>query len=152
METQSWQFLAKIGGIPPRAWSAIAPRGRVHPGVVDRLSDAVAADARALAPHESVVGARLLQVLVSTARTRGRGADAEAGASALLADIDAWCGTGWPKRWPPPNPPLGWDESMVFAGGALAAAQLAGSYADVPAMREALGRAADRLAARAVAA
>ena len=79
VETQSWQFLAKIGGIPPRAWSAIAPRGRVHPGVVDRLSDAVAADARALAPHESVVGARLLQVLVSTARTRGRGADAEAG-------------------------------------------------------------------------
>jgi hypothetical protein len=81
-----------------------------------------------------------------------RGGAGEQEATTLLADVDAWCGSGWPKRWAPPNPPLGWDESMVFAGGALAAAQLAGSYADAPAMREALGRAADRLAARAVAA
>jgi hypothetical protein len=147
----SWQFLAKINTIPPQAWDAIVPRGRIHASLAYRLADVVDGGS-STHPHESVVGARLLQSLVSSAAPATGRRDAIAGADALLAEVELWCGTGWPKRWPPPNPPIGWDEAMVFAGGALAAAQLAEHYGDVPALRDALGRASDRLAARAVAA
>jgi hypothetical protein len=112
--------------------------------------DAVALNPQPLPPHESVVGAQLLEnVLVSAIIiVGGRGADE--GAAVLRAEIDDWCGTGWPRRWPRPTPPKGWDEGMVFTGAALAAATLAEQYDHAPELQEVLGAAAEQLAEAAV--
>jgi hypothetical protein len=97
-----------------------------------------------------VVGAQLLEnVLVSAIIVVG-GKGAGEGAGVLRAEIDDWCGTGWPGKWPRPKPPKGWDESQVFAGAALAAAALADQYDHSPEMQEALGAAAEQLAEAAV--
>ena len=149
MET-SWKFLAKINAIPPQAWDAIIPRGRVHERLLDRVGEMVSLNPQPLPPHESVIGARLVQSLTSAAIIIVSGRQPCGAAAGLLEEIDDWCGTGWPRRWPRPRPPKGWDEGMVFAGGALAAAQLADQYDHVPEMQEALGAAASRLADRAV--
>lgn len=61
----------------------------------------------------------------------GRDADAH---QAFLDDIEDWCGTGWPRRWPRPRPGPFPDprqeqfDPSVLLGGALAAAELAASY------------------------
>lgn len=128
-----WRFLALIAAIPPHAWNAISPPGRVHARLVDRV--ALLAGPGPLVPHESVLGARLLQGL------------AQAGAGvALLAEVDEWCAMGWPARWPRPEPHRRWDEAMIFAGAALAAARLADRD-----RHSALAEAAHRLAQRALA-
>jgi hypothetical protein len=147
----SWKFLAKINAIPPQAWDAIIPKGRVHERLLDRVGEMVTLNPQPLPPHESVIGARLVQSLTSSAIIVVGGREAGAAGSALLEEIDDWCGTGWPRRWPRPRPPEGWDDGMVFAGAALAAAQLADQYEHVPEMQDALGAAASRLAEQAVA-
>ena len=45
--------------------------------------------------------------------------------------------------WPKPKPPKGWDDGLVFAGAALAAASLADQYDHAPELQEALGAAAE---------
>jgi len=147
----SWRFLAKINAIPPQAWDAIIPKGRVHARLLDRVGEMVTLNPQPLPPHESVIGARLVQSLTSSAIIVVGGREPGSAGGALLAEIDDWCGTGWPRRWPRPRPPQGWDEGMVFAGAALAAAQLADQYDHLPQMQEALGTAASRLAEQAVA-
>lgn len=133
-----WRFLALISAIPPHAWDAISPRGRVHERLVDRVGEL--AGSGPLVPHESVLGARLLQGL------------AYAGAgTALLGEVDEWCATGWPGRWPRPQAHRRWDEAMIFAGGALAAARLADLGEGRVEQHAALAEAAHRLAVRALA-
>ncbi len=146
----NWKILAKLVSIPPEAWDAIIPHGPVNARVVTRRFDAVALNPQPLPPHESVVGAQLLEnVLVSAIIIVG-GKGAGEGAGALRAEIDDWCGTGWPRKWPQPKPRRGWDESLVFAGAAVAAASLAEQYDHAPEMQEALGAAAEQLAEAAV--
>lgn len=70
----------------------------------------------------------------------GRGKTAQ---SAFIEDIEDWCGTKWPRRWPWPGPgPFPEPEPepdpraargadihvQAMLGGALAAAELAASY------------------------
>jgi hypothetical protein len=146
MATVSWKILSKFVNIPPEAWDWIVPHGPVSAHVVNRRLDAVALNPQPLPPHESVVGAQLLEnVLVSAIIVVG-GRGAGEGAAVLRAEIDDWCGTGWPRTWPRPRPPKGWDDGMVFAGAALAAASLAEQYDHAPELQEALGAAAEQLA------
>jgi len=150
MATISWKILAKLGAIPPEAWDWIVPQGPVSAHVVNRRLDAVALNPQPLPPHESAVGARLLEnVLVSAIIVVG-GRDAGEGAAMLRAEVDDWCGTGWPHKWPRPRTPKGWDDTQVFAGAALAAASLAAQYDHAPELQEALGAAAEQLAEAAV--
>jgi hypothetical protein len=150
MASVSWKVMSKFVKIPPEAWDWIIPHGPVTAHVVNRRGDAVSLNPQPLPPLESVVGAQLLEnVLVSAIIVVG-GKGAGEGAGVLRAEIDDWCGTGWPGKWPRPKPPKGWDESQVFAGAALAAAALADQYDHSPQMQEALGAAAEQLAEAAV--
>ncbi len=133
-----WRFLALISAIPPHAWDAISPRGRVHESLVDRVG--LLAGSGPLVPHESVLGARLFQAMVHTGAGPG-----------LLGEVDEWCATGWPGRWPRPQAHRRWDEAMIFAGGALAAARLADLGEERAEQHPALAEAAHRLAVRALA-
>lgn len=69
---------------------------------------------------------------------------------AFLADIEDWCGTGWPKHWPrPPQPgpdpdPRGHVTPSTLLGGALAAAELAASYPEGD-LQDLFAKAADQL-------
>jgi len=142
----SWKVLSTFGRIPPEAWDWIVPHGPVSASVVSRRGDAVFLNPQPLPPLEAAVGARLLEnVLVSAIIIVG-GRGAGEGAGVLRTEIDDWCGTGWPGRWPRPKQPEGWDESQVFAGAALAAANLAAQYDHSPELQEALGAAAEQLA------
>lgn len=141
-----WKVLSQFVRIPPQAWDWIVPQGPLTARVVTRRADAVSLNPQPLPPHESVVGAQLLEnVLVSAIIVVG-GRGAGAGAEALRAEIDDWCGTGWPGKWPRPRPPKGWDDGLVFAGAALAAANLATQYEHAPELQAALGAAAEQLA------
>lgn len=142
----NWKILAKFVSIPPEAWDAIIPHGPIAARVVTRRGDAVALNPQPLPPHESVVGAQLLENLLVSAIIVVGGRGAEEGAGALRTEIDDWCGTGWPGKWPRPKPPRGWDDGLVFAGAALAAANLAAQYDHAPELQEALGAAAEQLA------
>lgn len=98
-------------------------------------------------PHEAAVGAALVGRLLGSATVVvGRGAQSPG--RAFLAEVDAWCGRGWPRRWPRPKP-RGWDDGLMFAGAALYAAHLAAQYEHDPDLQEALGAAVDQLAAQA---
>jgi hypothetical protein len=141
-----WKTLSQFVKIPPQAWDWIVPQGPPTARVVTRRADAVSLNPQPLPPHESVVGAQLLEnVLVSAIIVVG-GRGAGDGAEVLRAEIDDWCGTGWPHKWPRPHPPKGWDDGMVFAGAALAAANLAAQYDHAPELQAALGAAAEQLA------
>ncbi|MFL6153241.1 MAG: hypothetical protein ACJ72B_12745 [Ornithinibacter sp.] len=146
MASVSWKVLSTLVKVPPQAWDFIVPHGPVSARAVNRRGDAVSLNPQPLPPVEAVVGAQLLEnVLVSAIIVVG-GRDAGEGAGALRAEIDDWCGTGWPRKWPRPKPPKGWDDAQVFAGAALAAAGLAAQYDHSPQMQEALGAAAEQLA------
>lgn len=146
MAAVSWKVLSTFVNIPPQALDAIHPHGPVSAQLFGRRGDAVSLNPQPLPPLEAVVGAQLLEnVLVSAIIiVGGRGAGEAAGL--LRAEIEDWCGTGWPGKWPRPKSPRGWDDSQVFAGAALAAASLAGQYDHSPDMQEALGAAAEQLA------
>jgi len=70
----------------------------------------------------------------------------EGGTRSFLSDIDDWCGTGWPRRWPFP-PPKGLDRddlTSLLLGAGVAAAHIAAGYEDGP-MRETFEAAANQL-------
>jgi len=151
MAAVSWKVLSTFAKIPPQAWDFIIPHGPVSAQLVNRRGAAVSLNPQPLPPVEATVGAQLLEnVLVSAIIIVG-GKDAGEAAGLLRAEIDDWCGTGWPHRWPKPTPPKGWDDSQVFAGAALAAANLAAQYDHNPQVQDALGAAAEQLAEAAVA-
>lgn len=140
---QNWKALARLGLIPPRAWDAVIPHGPVLAGAA-RRGDAVALNPQPLPPVEAEVGADLMRGVLYGAIIVVGGRGASPGA-ALLEEIDDWCGTGWPRRWPRPKPPRGWDDGQVLAAAAVTAAGLAAQYDHDPEMQEALGAAAERL-------
>jgi hypothetical protein len=142
----SWKVLSTFVSIPSEAWDWLVPHGPATASVVHRRGDAVSLNPQPLPPREAVVGARLLENVLVSAIIIVSGRDAGEGAGALRTEIDDWCGTGWPRRWPRPKQAEGWDESQVFAGAALAAAGLAAQYDHFPEMQEALGAAAEQLA------
>ena len=151
-----WKFLAEIGKIPPAAYDAIFPHGpidavllagsrvryvdvahRVDPGAL------VGFNPQPLPPREAAVGAALVGSLLHGAIIVVGGRDQDPG-STFLSEIEDWCGTGWPKKWPKPKP-KGWDQNLMFTGAALYAANLASQYDHNPPMQEALGSAAEQL-------
>lgn len=67
----------------------------------------------------------------------------------FLADIDDWCGTGWPRRWPRPPKAEQWDQQVLFAGAAAAAATLAGQYGHDQEIQDVLAKAAEQLSEQA---
>lgn len=143
----NWKVLARMGHIPPQAWDALIPQGPILSAVHGR-GEAVALNPQPLPPLEAVVGAQLLQNVLTGAIIVVGGR--EGAGERLLEDIDDWCGTGWPRKWPWPRPPEGWDEGEVFLGAAVAAAGIAEQYAHDAEMQDALGAAAERLMDRAV--
>ena len=142
----NWKILAKFVSIPPEAWDAIIPHGPAVGHVVNSRLDAVALNPQPLPPHESVVGAQLLEnVLISAIIVvGGKGAAREPPCCAPRSTTGA--ARAGRSKWPKPKPPKGWDEGLVFAGAALAAANLAGQYDHAPDLQEALGAAAEQLA------
>jgi hypothetical protein len=142
----SWKVLSTFVDIPPEAWDWLVPHGPATVSVVHRRGDAVSLNPQPLPPLAAVAGARLLENVLVSAIIIVSGRDAGEGAAALRTEIDDWCGTGWPRRWPRPRHAAGWDQSQVFAGAALAAAGLAAQYDHFPEMQEALGAAAEQLA------
>ena len=144
----NWKSLSKVVKIPPQAWDFIIPKGPVRGSFTTRV-DAVALNPQPLPPAEAEVGSQLLQNVLYGAIivVGGRG---EGAGKQFLDEIDDWCGTGWPRKWPWPRPPKGWDEGQVFAGAGIVAAALADQYDHDPEMQEALGAAAERLLDRSV--
>ncbi len=141
----SWKSLAHVLRIPPQAWDAIVPQGPVW-RVAGRFEE-VELNPQPLPPREAAIGARMLESLLWSSIIIVGGRDG--GGRSLLDEIDDWCGTGWPKKWPKPKPRHDWDESQLFVGAALAAAALAEQYDHDPEMQETLGAAAERLLERA---
>lgn len=132
-----WRFLALITEIPPHAWDALVPRGRVHAGVVDRVGELVGRlPDSGIGAHPAVLGARTLQGLTTAVHVTD-----------LLDEVDAWCETGWPRRFTEEPSSGHWEPTMVFAGAALAAARIADRRPEHSAL---FAEAAHRLARRAV--
>lgn len=149
-----WKFLAQVGKIPPEAFDAIFPQGPFGPVLTELRPESVAGrrltpgsavglNPQPLPPREAAVGAALVGGLLHGAIIIQGGRDDDPG-RAFLEEIDDWCGTGWPRKWPRPKP-KGWDQELMFTGAALYAAHLAGQYDHNPPMQEALGSAAEQL-------
>ncbi len=137
--------------------SAVEQRGIIVVGGLEQRGiiviggvEQVALNPQPLPPKESfAVGAQLTHLVLGAALAGG--ADS---AGAFLAEVDDWCGTGWPRRWPFPWPPEPEPDPRwradVFLGAALAAADLAGHYPEGE-MQDALGKAAEQLLEQAIA-
>lgn len=121
-----------------------ALRGVGFGGLKDprQLVELVAVNPQPLPPHELGIGAALLVEIVrgSIAAAGERGA--EGTAKSIAYELDDWCGTGWPGKWPKPRPKL--DPRLVFLGGALASADLASRYGGV--IADVLSAGVDQLA------
>ena len=111
----------------PKAADVI-PRGPLHSVIVTRYAaDEVALNPQPLPPAEMVVGVRLMHKMAEAA-IGGGGFSGQ-----FLEDLDDWCGTGWPRRWPKPRPvsePAHWQNEQVFLGALLAAAEISAHYDD----------------------
>lgn len=127
--------------IPRGPLKAIAERGIIVVGGLEQ----VALNPQPLPPKEGVaVGAQLVH-LVFGAALAGGGRDF---AGSFMADLEDWCGTGWPRRWPWPWPPEPEPDprwrSEVFLGAALAAADIASHYPSGE-LQDVLAKAAEQL-------
>ena len=63
----NWKILAQFVKIPPQAWDYIIPKGPIHGSFTPRLAEHVALNPQPLPPHEAVIGARLLENVLSSA-------------------------------------------------------------------------------------
>ncbi len=147
MAAVSWKVMSKFVKIPPEAWDWIVPHGPVTAHVVNRRGDAVSLNPQPLPPLEAVVGAQLLEnVLVSAIIIVG-GKGAGEGAGVLRAEIDDWCGTGWPRQVAPAQAPEGLGrEPGLRRRRARRRRPSPTQYDHSPEMQEALGAAAEQLA------
>ena len=133
------EFLAHLDD---RVWELVGggPQG------LRRRHDLAALNPQPLPPVDA--GRLLLQVMARGIIVVG-GRDGDARES-FMADIEDWCGTGWPKHWPhPPQPdpspdPRAHVVPSTLLGGALAAAELAASYPEGE-MQDLFAKAADQL-------
>lgn len=140
------ELFSVVGRIHPEAWDAIIPRYVVAGH--RRFGDEVALNPQPLPPRAFSAGADLLAAVLHRAIIIQGGRDASP-VDTFLADIEDWCGTGWPRWFPkPPPPPWGWEDRDLFLGAALQAAALAGRFDHHPDLQEGLRSAADRLAAQ----
>lgn len=119
--------LALVIALNPKAADVI-PRGPLRAAVfAHAIADEVALNPQPLPPAELVVGARLMHKMAEAA-IGGFGGQ-------FFDDLDDWCGTGWPRRWPKPRPvldpsPQPWRTEQVFLGAILAAAEISAHYDD----------------------
>ncbi|MGC3994633.1 MAG: hypothetical protein QM779_11070 [Propionicimonas sp.] len=115
--------LALVIALNPKAADVI-PRGPLRAfarGIEVELNP------QPLPPGPVEVGVRLMQEVVRAGITTGFAQFAD--------DIDDWCGTGWPHRWPgvvpiPDPDPEPWYLAQVQLGGLLALADIAAHYGD----------------------
>jgi len=114
-------------------------------GLRDRVN-LVALNPQPLPPVDA--GRLLLQVMArGIIVIGGRDGDAR---EAFMADIEDWCGTGWPRRWPQPPQPGPYPDPRerlnpeTLLGGALAAAELSASYPEGE-MQDFFAKVADQL-------
>lgn len=133
--------LEHIARLDDRVWELVG--GGPH-GLRRRI-DPVALNPQPLPPIDA--GRLLLQVMARGIIIVG-GRDAGAH-EVFLADIEDWCGTGWPRRWPQPAPGPSPDprqrlDPSALLGGALAAAELAASYPEGE-LQDLFAKAADQL-------
>lgn len=121
-------------GLSPATIAALNPQPLPPKAVVARGAE-VSESAMA------ATGYGQLSMMATAAIGQGEG-----GTRAFLSDIDDWCGTGWPRRWPFP-PPKGLDREATVSmllGAGVAAAHIAAGYEDGP-MREVFEKAANQL-------
>ena len=116
--------LALIIALNPKAADVI-PRGPLRQEFVAvSYAAEVALHPQPLPPAGVVVGARLMNKITAAALASGRGFSGQ-----FADDLDDWCGTGWPRRWPKKDPVFGphpepWAVAQTFLGGMLAAAEI----------------------------
>ena len=120
--------LALIIALNPKAADVISrgPLRSEFAGV--SLGAEVALNPQPLPPAGVVVGARLMHKLTAAALAGGNGFGGQ-----FAEDIDDWCGTGWPRRWP--RPVIGPEPdrrvvAQIQLGGLLAAAEISAHYDD----------------------
>jgi hypothetical protein len=141
--------LALVIALNPRAADVI-PRGPLRSEfTVVSLGAEVALNPQPLPPAGLVVGARLMHKLTAAALSGEKGFGGR-----FSEDIDDWCGTGWPRRWPKKWTVLGpdpspWDIAQTQLGGLLAAAEISAHYDD-PQVVDAFDKAIDKLGEAAV--
>ena len=80
-------------------------------------------------PRTSYTAVGYGQLVTMAVAAIGQG---EGGQRTFLSDVDDWCGTGWPRRWPwPPPKGAGRDDIVSLQLGAgVAAAVVAAGYED----------------------
>lgn len=142
------QFLALVN---PKVWEVVGggPLG-LSPAVIAALNP------QPLPPHElgrqpvsravsvTAVGYGQMAMMATAAVAQG-----EEGARTFMRDVEDWCGTGWPRRWPWP-PPVRQDRDdrddhvSMLLGAGIAAAQVAAGYEE-GVMRETFEAAAEQL-------
>jgi hypothetical protein len=134
-------FLAHINS---RVWEVVGggPLG-LSPAVIAALNPQPLPPVDGGRPAVSYTAVGYGQLALMAASAIGHG---EGGSRSFLADIEDWCGTGWPRRWPwPPPKDLDRDDLVSLQLGAgLAAAHVAAGYEEGE-MREAFENAANQL-------
>lgn len=133
-----------IAALDDRVWELV---GGGPQGLRVARFDRVALNPQPLPPAE--VGRLLFGVMARGIIVIG-GRD-EGARQAFLEDIDDWCGTGWPRRWPKPRRGPFPDPRVEFElnpsellGGALAAAELAAGYPEGE-LQDFFGKVAEQL-------
>jgi len=121
--------LALVIALNPKAADVI-PRGplRSEFAAVALSADYASLNPQPLPPEGIVVGVRLMNKVVEAALAGPKGFGGH-----FAEDLDDWCGTGWPRRWPWPVPepdPDPWYFAQVQLGGLLAAAEISAHYDD----------------------
>ncbi|HEU5485113.1 MAG TPA: hypothetical protein VFU98_09415 [Microlunatus sp.] len=122
--------LALIIALAPEAADVI-PRGPQLVGRLrGRLADEVALNPQPLPPQEIAIGAALMHKITAAAL-----GGPDTFGERLLRDVDDWCGTGWPRRWPKGRPVVGpppdpRELAQLQLGGLLAAAEISAHYDD----------------------
>jgi hypothetical protein len=139
--------MALIIALRPEAADVI-PRGPLRSEfIAARSADYASLNPQPLPPEGIVVGVRLMNKLVTAALASEKGFNGH-----FARDLDDWCGTGWPHRWPWPVPdpdPNPWYLAQVQLGGMVALAEIAAHY-DNPEVVEVLDKAIEMLGDAAV--
>lgn len=140
------QFFAHLN---PKIWEVVGggPLG-LSPAVIAALNPQPLppkwqSEQRYSAPPVSYTAIGFGQMAMMATAAVAQGED---GARSLMSDVDDWCGTGWPRKWPwpPPRDLDREDHVSMLLGAGMAAAYVAAGYEDGP-MREMFDGAANQL-------
>ncbi|WP_420114217.1 hypothetical protein [Pseudactinotalea sp.] len=138
------EFFAHIN---PKVWEVVGggPLGLNTAGIAalnpQPLPPVDIGQQRRTAVSYTAIGYGQLAMMAMAAIGQGEG-----GTRSFMIDIDDWCGTGWPRKWPwPPPKSLGRDDlASLQLGAGIAAAHLAAGYEGGP-MQELFEAAATQL-------